>query len=757
MIRGSLTEADWARLRDYTRTVSKFVVTDKDSKARISPAAFLRIARLQHPDMPLLPHLSDLVIEDADASITYLDLLLTPSLKTLKASCIPDAQQSTFSSFLTAIEQEVPLLQTLILGPGLFLPSSLQTISQFNSLCHLELKLEDSKLPFAFFDNIGSLAMLKTFILDARYVSGTMTGDEPTVLPPFPSDNFPNSNAMDGNPADVRHSKTCRPMCSFNQLAVLHVIGWLPLLEDLIHRVTSTKLEDVSVTFIRLSYDELKVSLAKEKAVREMKAEEGRRREEAERKMKEQEKLLKEVMERKRMDEERRWREEAEKMMEEQERLLKEEMEREIDEERRLREEAEMMEEQEKMWEDEMKPKMDEEWQLADEKMMEEQERLLKEVRERIDEERRLEVEAEERRLKEEAEERRLKEEAEERRLKEDAEERRLKEEAEETRLKEAEDRRLKEEAELEEWRLREEADKMMEEQARERLLKGEMEWNRIDEEGWCSYSPQPSFPPPFPPPSSSSLWHINEFGMQTPTEVTSEGRKKKIKLTKKLEVRERLLNEQEIPASLSFEAHTLSFTKVLRKLCLPSLKSLYVCQWGVSFQCLLKPSTLPEEVFRTMLLLPAIESLEVKGWVLDSVEGVLSAAETIPNLKCLLLPPGKPNSSISLPTLRHVAKTCPKLESFQCYIDPLSSVPEYSIPTDVGLSHGLRTLSVGSSFPHPVAKQLGYLIARHLYLLFPKLKTIKNSEEHNAELWISVDEFVKIFQTARMDDLNRQ
>lgn len=162
------------------------------------------------------------------------------------------------------------------------------------------------------------------------------------------------------------------------------------------------------------------------------------------------------------------------------------------------------------------------------------------------------------------------------------------------------------------------------------------------------------------------------------------------------------------------------------------------------------------------MILLPAIESLEVKGWILDSVEGVLSAAaEPIPNLKCLLLPLGEPNSGISLSTLRHVAKTCPKLESFQCYIDCLSPVPEYSISTDAGLSHGLQTLSVGSKFPlsiaNPLAKRRDYLIARHLYLLFPDLETISTFEEHDAVLWVVVNDFVKIFQTARQDDLNRQ
>ena len=115
MIHGTLKTADWARLQGYARTVSRFILTDKNSEAQISPAAFLRLARLQHPDSPLLPSLCDLFIIDADACITHLDLLLTPSLKRLEASCIPDAQQSTFFSFLTAVKQEAPRLETLIL------------------------------------------------------------------------------------------------------------------------------------------------------------------------------------------------------------------------------------------------------------------------------------------------------------------------------------------------------------------------------------------------------------------------------------------------------------------------------------------------------------------------------------------------------------------------------------------------------------------------------------------------------------------
>ena len=243
-----------------------------------------------------------------------------------------------------------------------------------------------------------------------------------------------------------------------------------------------------------------------------------------------------------------------------------------------------------------------------------------------------------------------------------------------------------------------------------------------------------------------------------TPSDKTQDQPNYYLKLHAAREAQERLLKEQE---QLSFDAHTMSFTELLRELCChwtASLKTVTICQIDGSFQCLLQPPTFPEEMFREMFLLPNIESLEVRGWILDSVEDVLSAeAEPISNLKSLTLPlaVGETNFGLSLSTLRNVAKICPSLESFQCHIQSLSQIPEYPIPTNAGLSHGLRELSIGNSFPLP-DKQL-YLIARHLYLLFPNLETINTSEQHNATQWVIVEEFLKMFQNARMDDLNRQ
>ena len=120
--------------------------------------------------------------------------------------------------------------------------------------------------------------------------------------------------------------------------------------------------------------------------------------------------------------------------------------------------------------------------------------------------------------------------------------------------------------------------------------------------------------------------------------------------------------------------------------------------------------------MFWELLLLPAIENLEMNGWMLDSADSVINVVESIPNLKSLLLPLDETNSGISLPTLRHVTETCPRLEKFQTRIEPLYPIPDYDVPTTEALSHGLKTLSMGNSSLHVDSDNL-YLIARHLYL----------------------------------------
>jgi hypothetical protein len=145
-----------------------------------------------------------------------------------------------------------------------------------------------------------------------------------------------------------------------------------------------------------------------------------------------------------------------------------------------------------------------------------------------------------------------------------------------------------------------------------------------------------------------------------------------------------------------------------------------------------------------------------VKGWTPDSVENsILGLAELTPSrLKTLFLPLEE-NSWISWSTLRHIAITCPNLQSLQCRIKPLSPIPKYTVPTTEVLFHGLRTLSVDNPFPDLHSNE--FYIARHLDLLFPHLETV-TTFEHNkgAGPWIVINELIKMCQTARMDEKYR-
>ena len=291
---------DWAHVQDYTRTVSKFILTDvtnKNSSARISPAAFLRLALSQEPEVPFFPSLSELVIVDADASLPYLELLVSPSLTSLEVQFIPHAYHPTIFSFLITLAQKGPLLRTFSFSPGQFSSNSLHTIlQQFTHLCHLDLR-DLSEMTFHFFKILGSLPMLESLVLDVRsssyeYISSTMSEGtsksigEHKTSPLFQMNHLTLSDTpldvilMDGksNEDDARDiplppsPASVTKVDAFNQLVKLHMIGpSLLVLEDLIPQITSAKLKDVSFTVAYLPREELEIMLAEKKAVQEPK------------------------------------------------------------------------------------------------------------------------------------------------------------------------------------------------------------------------------------------------------------------------------------------------------------------------------------------------------------------------------------------------------------------------------------------------------------------------------------------------------
>ena len=266
-IRGPITIDDWTRLRDRTLTVSKFILTDvtEGSEECISPAAYFRLALSQEPGTPFFPHLYDLIIADADTSLAYLELLLTPSLTSLEVSRIPNAKQPTLSSFLITLAQVAPLLQILSFGPGQFSWNSIQTILQFKNLRHLELRNAVSKMDFTFLESLGSSSpALESLILDARsceYIPNTAIMEHTTHTPYASFGTEP----MDGKNDEESPQSDTSDVGAFSQLMKLHIIGSPLFLGDLILQIASTRLEDVFITAV-VSREVLKMKRQREAA-----------------------------------------------------------------------------------------------------------------------------------------------------------------------------------------------------------------------------------------------------------------------------------------------------------------------------------------------------------------------------------------------------------------------------------------------------------------------------------------------------------
>jgi len=168
-------------------------------------------------------------------------------------------------------------------------------------------------------------------------------------------------------------------------------------------------------------------------------------------------------------------------------------------------------------------------------------------------------------------------------------------------------------------------------------------------------------------------------------------------------------------------------------------------------------PPVLPKQVYGTLFCHPKIETLELKRWKLDSVEHFLSSLKSSSpqNLKHLHLPMDSADSAVSLSGLLNIAEACPMLESLHCCINTLPPIPQYSIPTTKALSHGLQILFVNNPTSLWDFNQL-LLVARHLYLTFPRLQTIDTVDGPDAEQWLRVRDLIKTFQAIRADDVYR-
>jgi len=110
---------------------------------------------------------------------------------------------------------------------------------------------------------------------------------------------------------------------------------------------------------------------------------------------------------------------------------------------------------------------------------------------------------------------------------------------------------------------------------------------------------------------------------------------------------------------------------------------------------------------------------------------------------------------SISLPTLKLVARSCPNLRSFEAPFDsPGTTFDPPGGISDCLLSHKLLRLSFKESpcpyYSHrPIPPETTQRVARYIYALFPDLEVIETHPCHNhgREDWMPVAESYKLFQ----------
>ena len=141
-----------------------------------SPSIYICLAQLQGPFRPLFPSLRRLRILEADTSLDYLRLFLSPSLESLEVTGIPDDRQATFHAFISAPVDAIPTLSTLVFGPGHLPIPVLITCLRFYHLKHLTLVDAVASFDCGLLEDLGQLKFLESLTIDTAAASYTSSG-----------------------------------------------------------------------------------------------------------------------------------------------------------------------------------------------------------------------------------------------------------------------------------------------------------------------------------------------------------------------------------------------------------------------------------------------------------------------------------------------------------------------------------------------------------------------------------------------------
>jgi len=172
-VHGSISETARHIICSYAERVGEFTLTDnvRPGEGRLSPSVFLCLAQLQSSLTPLFPNLRRLRIVNANYSLDYLRLFLSPSLETLEIVGLDETCRSTLLSFLSAAVVELPNLNTLILGPGRLSRDVVDACLSFSRLKRLELVDFISGADYQLLMDVGRLEHLETFVIGAQGIA----------------------------------------------------------------------------------------------------------------------------------------------------------------------------------------------------------------------------------------------------------------------------------------------------------------------------------------------------------------------------------------------------------------------------------------------------------------------------------------------------------------------------------------------------------------------------------------------------------
>ncbi|KJA24854.1 hypothetical protein HYPSUDRAFT_38196 [Hypholoma sublateritium FD-334 SS-4] len=165
-----------------------------------------------------------------------------------------------------------------------------------------------------------------------------------------------------------------------------------------------------------------------------------------------------------------------------------------------------------------------------------------------------------------------------------------------------------------------------------------------------------------------------------------------------------------------------------------------------------LHPLELPPAALRKLLFCPSITKLEIKNWVLKSVNETLlnppSTSESPLPMQILHLPFEEAlHSGVALSTFHLVARLYPHLLDFQTHVIQCASANVRDLELSIS-NHGLKELSFSGEAPGVMEDMME--IAPYICFLFPHLERIVTYDGHDTAGWKSVYGLVKMCQKVR-------